>query len=239
MAEIDPTSFLSGANAEFIAELYSSFLDNPAAVDDSWRRFFGEVGDDRPGLETERAGPPWARPPLHGNGAAAQPAPLDAGTVRQAAADSIRALNLTRAYRVRGHLEADLDPLGLEQRGYQPELDYRSYGFSEADLDREIFINGLFGRERASLRDIIGILRLTYCGRIGVEYMHIQVPAERLWIQQKFEHRAAIAGGRPGLTNAARREVLRILTEAEAFERFLDRRAIPEPSALASKAPNR
>jgi 2-oxoglutarate dehydrogenase E1 component len=220
MAEIDRTSFLSGANAGFIADLYSRFLDDPAAVDDSWRRFFGEVGDDRRALEAERAGPPWARPQLRGNGAAAQPAPLDAGTVRQAAADSIRALNLIRAYRVRGHLEADLDPLGLEQRGHHAELDYRSYGFSEADLDREIFINGLFGRERASLREIVRVLRQTYCGRIGVEYMHIQVPDERQWIQQKFEHRAEGSG----LTKAARREVLRILTAAEAFERFLDRR---------------
>ena len=79
--------------------------------------------------------------------------------LRRAAADSIRALQLIRAYRVRGHLEADLDPLGLDKRGPYPELDYRSYGFTEADLDREIFINNLFGRERATLREIVAILR--------------------------------------------------------------------------------
>ena len=93
--------------------------------------------------------------------------------------DSIRALQLIRSYRVRGHLEADLDPLGLESAGHHPELDYRSYGFTEADLDREIFITNLLGRERATLREIIAILRETYCGRIGVEYMHIQDPAEQ------------------------------------------------------------
>ena len=112
--------------------------------------------------------------------------------------DSIRALQLIRAYRVRGHLEADLDPLGLEKRGPYPELDYRSYGFAEADLDREIFFNGLFDLERARLREIIAILRRTYCGKIGVEYMHIQVPAERAWIQEKFEKAAPppqISGG--------------------------------------------
>ena len=109
--------------------------------------------------------------------------------MRRATSDSIRALQLIRAYRVRGHLEADLDPLGLDKRGPYPELDYRSYGFSEADLDREIFLNGVFDRERASLREIIDILRQTYCGKIGVEYMHIQVPAERAWIQEKFERR--------------------------------------------------
>ena len=102
-------------------------------------------------------------------------------------ANSIRALQLIRSYRVRGHLEADLDPLGLDKRGHHPELDYRSYGFIEADLDRPIFINNLLGRERATLREIIAILRETYCGRIGVEYMHIQDPAEKAWIQEKFE----------------------------------------------------
>jgi 2-oxoglutarate dehydrogenase E1 component len=121
---------------------------------------------------------------------------------------------------VRGHLEADLDPLGLEKRGPYPELDYRSYGFSEADLDREIFIANLVGRERASLREIIAILRETYCGRIGVEYMHIQVPAERAWIQEKFEKRQS----RPVLSAGVKREILRTLTQAETFERFLDRR---------------
>ena len=136
------------------------------------------------------------------------------------ATNSIRALNLIRAYRVRGHLEADLDPLGIERRADHPELDYRTYGFSEADLDREIFINNLLGRERATLREIISLLREIYCGRIGVEYMHIQELAERQWIQQKFERRDA----RPSLTNAAKKEILRVLTVAETFERFLDRR---------------
>ncbi len=129
-------------------------------------------------------------------------------------------MQLIRAYRVRGHLEADLDPLGLEKRGPYPELDYRSYGFTESDLDREIFIANLFGRERASLREIIAILRETYCGRIGVEYMHIQAPAERAWIQEKFERRQSRSVPSAGV----KKEILRTLTQAETFERFLDRR---------------
>ena len=220
MVELDGATVLSGANAEFIAELYSRYLENPDAVDASWRAFFAEFGDDAQALRAERAGPPWARPlpPLNGDAA---PAPHAASpeAVQEAATASIRALQLIRAYRVRGHLEADLDPLGLEQRGHPPELDYRTYGFTEADLDREIFINNL-GRERATLREIIAMLRETYCGHIGVEYMHIQVLEERQWIQQKFERRDA----RPSLTNAAKKEILRVLTEAETFERFLDRR---------------
>jgi 2-oxoglutarate dehydrogenase E1 component len=206
MADLDGTTFLTGANAGFIAQLYARFLEDPDAVDASWREFFSEMGDDASAALVDFHRPTSRQP------AAPQLA-------EGAAIDSIRALNLIRAYRVRGHLEADLDPLGLAKRGPYPELDYRSYGFTEADLDREIFINNLLGRERALLREIIAILRATYCGRIGVEYMHIQVPAERVWIQEKFEKPS-----RPALAVSIRKEILQALTAAEIFERFLDRR---------------
>jgi 2-oxoglutarate dehydrogenase E1 component len=221
MAALDGTTFLTGANAGFIAELYTRFRRDPSAVDDSWRRFFADLDDDESAVLAELRGPSWVNPAprIITNGATA-PAEIDDDALRQSAIDSIRALNLIRAYRVRGHLEADLDPLGLEKRGPYPELDYRSYGFVEADLDREMFINNLLGRERATLRQIIAILRETYCGKIGVEYMHIQVPAERAWIQEKFEKRQS----RPALSPAVKKEILRKLTVAETFERFLDRR---------------
>jgi 2-oxoglutarate dehydrogenase E1 component len=220
MADLDGTTFLTGANAGFIAELYTRFLENPNSVDESWSRFFSDLGDDASAALTEMRGPIWSKsPPLTVADGTAPAAELNAEALRQVAIDSICALNLIRAYRVRGHLEADLDPLGLEKRGPYPELDYRSYGFTEADLDREIFINNLLGRERATLREIIAILRATYCGRIGVEYMHIQVPAERIWIQQKFEQRSRLA-----LAASVKKEILRTLTVAETFERFLDRR---------------
>jgi len=220
MADIDGT-FLTGANAGFIADLYTRFLETPDSVDESWRRFFSEIDDDGSTVLAELHGPFWGNraPRSATNGAGAVTA-IDAEQLRQATSDSIRALQLIRSYRVRGHLEAGLDPLGLDKRGHHPELDYRSYGFTERDLDRQIFINNLFGRERATLREIMAILRETYCGRIGVEYMHIQDPAEKAWIQEKFEKRQ----GRPGLSGAVKKEILRVLTTAETFERFLDRR---------------
>ena len=161
MADLDNTTFLTGANAGFIAELYTRFLEDPRSVDESWRRFFSEMHDDVATLLGEARGPSWAKrePQIIGNGPAAG---IDEEALQRATTDSIRALQLIRAYRVRGHLEADLDPLGLEARGPYPELDFRNYGFSESDLDREIFIANLFGRERASLREIIAILRETY-----------------------------------------------------------------------------
>src|SRR5260370_2296994 len=212
MGEIDHTTFLTGANAGFIAELYSRFLEDPRSVDESWRRFFSEMSDDVSAVLTEVRGPSWGKrePSIVGNGTAGA-READEAALRRATSASIRALQLIRAYRVRGHLEADLDPLGLEKRGPYPELDFRSYGFGDSDLDREIFIANLFGRERASLREIIAILRETYCGRIGVEYMHIQVPAERAWIRKKFEKRQS----RPVLSAGVKKEILRTLTQAE------------------------
>jgi 2-oxoglutarate dehydrogenase E1 component len=220
MADVDGTTFLTGANAGFIAQLFTRFLEDPASVDESWRRFFSEMNEDGTAVLAELQRPSWRKPePLDGNRAAG-PAIIDQDGLRRAAIDSIRALQLIRSYRVRGHLEADLDPLRLDKRGHHTELDYRSYGFTEADLDREIFINNLLGFERATLREIIAALRETYCGRIGVEYMHIQDPAERAWIQEKFEKRER----RQVLSAEEEKEVLRNLTAAETFERFLDRR---------------
>jgi 2-oxoglutarate dehydrogenase E1 component len=220
MPDVASPMFLTAANAGFIAELYARFLENPDAVDESWRSVFSDIGDDLPGILTEMRPPAWAKPKHLAIADGAAPAlRVDGEALRQAATDSIRALNLIRAYRVRGHLEADLDPLGLEKRGPYPELDYHSHGFGEADLDREIFINNLFGRERATLREIVAIVRATYCGRIGVEYMHIQVPDERAWIQERFEKQ-----GRLALAASVKKEILRTLTVAETFERFLDRR---------------
>ena len=231
MADMGGTTFLSGANAGFIAELYTRFLEDPQAVDESWRQFFSQMDDDLSAVLAESHGPSWGNPAprIITNGAVA-PAKMDIEELPHATSpwaegpqgtiDSIRALNLIRAYRVRGHLDADLDPLGLEKRGPYPELDSRSYGFAETDLDREIFINNLLGRERATLREIIATLRETYCGRIGVEYMHIQVPEERAWIQDKFEKRQS----RPVLSGSVKKEILQTLTAAETFERFLDRR---------------
>ena len=162
MAEIDGATFLSGINAEFIAGLHQRFLEDPGSVDASWQRFFAEIGDGEAAMPGELYGPSWTGPSWHGpppDGAATatvvQPSGQSgAAELPRVASDSIRALQLIRAYRVRGHLEADLDPLGLDRRRPHPDLDYRTYGFGEADLDREIFINNL-GRQRAALREIV------------------------------------------------------------------------------------
>jgi len=140
--------------------------------------------------------------------------------LRRAAIDSIRALQLIRSYRVRGHLEANLDPLGLMKVEPHPELDPATYGFTEADYDRPIFVANVPGLDRPTLREIIAHMRATYCGTIGVEFMHIQHPDEKAWIQARIETER----NRTEFTLEGKRAILQRLTVAEIFERFLDKR---------------
>src|ERR1700733_55286 len=140
MPPLDETTFLSGLNSGFIAELYARYIADPASVDASWRDFFSDLADPPDAVRRELDGPGWGRlkPHIIGNGVAAAPnghaGPL-AEDNTAAALDSIRAVALIRGYRVRGHLIADLDPLGLTRRDFHPDLDPATYGFTDADLD--------------------------------------------------------------------------------------------------------
>ena len=147
----------------------------------------------------------------------ASSAGVDAAAGRSATLDSVRALMLIRAYRVRGHLMANLDPLGIEGRDAHPELDPASYGFTEADLDRPIFIDGVLGLETPTMREIVDVVRRTYCGTIGYEFMHNQDGDEKSWVQMRVEG----DDFRPRFTNEGKRRILKQLIEAEEFEKFL------------------
>ncbi len=185
-----PTAWISS-----FAELFAALNDEARSVltdatGASWapRRF--EIGDPEPAK-------PAAKPGKARQARQAAPG-LSAEQVRAATLDSLRALMMIRVYRVRGHLEAQLDPLGLTVPKPHPELDPATYGFTEADLDRPIFIDNVLGRETATLREILAVLRQTYCGPIGVEYMHIQDPEQKAWLQTRIE-------GAPWLTELRRR----------------------------------
>ena len=221
--------FLHGGNAVFIAELYEQYLRDPGSVDESWKGFFAGLksnghADEAPGAAA------WGRmrPRVISNGHDAAPGPNGAAHAapaeggRQATLDSIRALMLIRAYRVRGHLYARLDPLGLHEPEHHPELDPATYGFGEDDWDRPIFIDGVLARERASMREIMAAVHDIYCSSIGVEFMHIQDPDQKAWIQKRIERPL----NRTEFTERGRRAILERLTEAEVFEHFLDRKYI-------------
>ncbi|QCI66120.1 2-oxoglutarate dehydrogenase E1 component [Phreatobacter stygius] len=244
------TSFLYGGNAAYIEDLYARYEANPASVDAEWQAFFKSLGDDAGDVAKNAEGPSWAKPnwPIAANGelisaldgnwaaiekvigdklkaraadtAAPKGAPVAETDIQQATRDSVRALMLIRAYRARGHLHANLDPLGLDPPKTHEELDPRSYGFTEADYDRKIFIDKVLGLEFASLREMVGILERTYCQTLGVEFMHITDPAQKAWIQERIEG----PDKEIAFTKEGKRAILQKLVEAEGFEKFLDLR---------------
>ncbi|MET0555574.1 MAG: multifunctional oxoglutarate decarboxylase/oxoglutarate dehydrogenase thiamine pyrophosphate-binding subunit/dihydrolipoyllysine-residue succinyltransferase subunit, partial [Vicinamibacteria bacterium] len=132
-----------------------------------------------------------------------------------------RVLQLIHNYRVRGHLVSDLDPLDSTRAPHR-DLDPQTYGLTLWDLDREFITNGLSGKDRASLREILEVLRDTYCGMIGVEYMYIADPERKEWLQERMEE----TRNRRQITPAERQRVLEKVVEAESFERFLHARYI-------------
>ena len=215
----------SGANAAFLGEQYARWAVNPASVDPSFADLFGAMDDDARAVLADVAGASWS--PNETPEAAVPDAMAPGATptneqIRAATIASLRALMLIRSYRVRGHLEARLDPLGLQIPHPHPELDPQSYGFTSADMDKPVFIDNVLGRETATLREITRILRDTYCGSIGVEFMHIQDPDQKSWVQRKVE-------GAPWLTAfdaVQKRAILRQLTEADAFDAFCQKRYV-------------
>ena len=238
----EQTSFLFGANAPFIEELYARFLADPSSVDAEWQTFFGALAEQKGDVLAEVRGASWApngtrvigaidpdavpaaanRNVKGGKEAAAAVAPAIAGKteaeIRAAAQDTARALMLIRAYRIRGHLEADLDPLGLVRQAPHRELDPATYGFTEADWDRPILIFGSLALgESATLRQIMERLRKTYCGKIGVEFMHISDPDQKAWIQERIEH----IENHTEFTVTGRKMILERVGEAEGLERYL------------------
>jgi len=223
-------SFLTGVNSEYIAHLYSSFLKNPGSVDPSWKEFFKGLNDREVGVLRELHGASWtpSENRRDQNGFAVEPANGNANThgaeslassadARSAALDSIRALQLIRAYRARGHLLSNLDPLGLKAIDYHPELDPAHYGFTDADKNKTIFINGVLGMEYATLDEIVTALKQTYCGTIGVEFLHMGDPDEKQWIQERIEG----PRNQTDFTVNGKRAILQRLTAAESFEKFL------------------
>ena len=235
--------FLSGANAIFLAEMHQRWRQNPNRVTSDWANFFARldgmntdanIGSDKPDLG-------WGRPPsqvigaevdaiqqnlaqnlAQGQTSAATSSSFSNADIRSATLDSIRAIMLIRAYRIRGHLMASLDPLGLGEAVYHPELDYTTYGFTEADLDRPIFINYVLGLEVATLREILSIVRDTYCSTIGVEFMHIQDPDQKAWIQERIEG----IRNHTDFTKRGKTTIYERLVSAENFEQYLHKKYV-------------
>ena len=240
------TSFLYGANASYIEDLYARFEKNPASVDAEWREFFSALKDDPDAVAKNAQGPSWEKAnwpipakgdlisALDGNWPEVEKAvgdklkakgqtkgaELSAADLQRATRDSVRALMMIRAYRMRGHLHANLDPLGLVPPKDHEELHPASYGFSPEDYERKIFIDHVLGLDFATIPEMLAILRRTYCDTIGFEFMHISDPAEKSWMQERIEGPDKTIA----FTREGKRAILTKLVESEGFERFCDLR---------------
>ncbi|MBE3636696.1 2-oxoglutarate dehydrogenase E1 component [Mangrovicoccus algicola] len=240
------SSFLQGQNAEYIEQLYAIYAADPSSVDAAWAEFFASLGDAGTDVTAEAKGPSWGRmdwPPTPNDdltqaldGQWASPAvemkaagdkikskaaekgvSVSDDAVKRAVLDSVRALMIIRAYRIRGHLVADLDPLNMRQVTPHPELDPKSYGFTDADMDRPIFIDNVLGLPLASMRQIMSIIKRTYCGTFALQYMHISDPEQAGWLKERIEG----FDKEITFTREGRRAILNKLVEAEGFEKFL------------------
>ncbi|WP_299888864.1 2-oxoglutarate dehydrogenase E1 component [uncultured Ruegeria sp.] len=238
------SSFMQGHNAEYLEQLYAQYAKDPGAVDAAWADFFRQMGDAKPDVEREAEGPSWARtdwPPMPTDDltsaltgewveidakaagdkikdkAVSKGVEVSEDQIKRAVLDSLRALMLIRAYRIRGHLAADLDPLGMRAASTHPELDPKTYGFAEADMDRPIFIDNVLGLQMASMRQIVEIVKRTYCGTFALQYMHISNPEEAAWLKERIEG----YGKEIAFTKEGRKAILNKMVEAEGFEKFL------------------
>ena len=238
---LSATSFLYGGNGAFVEDLYAQWAQSPGSVEPSWRAFFASFHDQADAVKKAAEKPSWTPtavapsrpdwlsaidglwPAVEAKLAvkAAERMPTaDSDAVRAATLDSLRAIMMIRAYRMRGHLAANLDPLGLAEKEDASELDPASYGFAESDYDRPIFLDYVLGLESSTIREILAILRRTYCGDVGVQYMHISSPNEKAWLQERIEGRDKEIV----FTPEGKIAILKKLIEAETFERFLAKR---------------
>lgn len=238
----DFTEIAGGVSPAFIDTLYARFRSDPASVEPGWRSFFE-------GLEGVASGPSWARPnwpskdtdaltaaldptqmelppaPAKGGKPAPAAAPAAAPSidaVRKAADASIRAMMLIRTYRVRGHLAANLDPLGLAQQGLPEDLRTEYHGFTDDQLDVPVYLGGAMGLETATIRELVDILRANYCGNVGLEYMHIADVEERRFLQERMEGRDKAIE----FTPEGKKAILSKVIATEGYEKFLGKKYV-------------
>jgi 2-oxoglutarate dehydrogenase E1 component len=243
------TSFLDGANAHYIEQLHARYQDDPSSVTEEWQAFFKALEDNPADVAKAAKGASWQKKnwpvPLNGElvsaldgdwptvekavtkklEAKAATAPAVAGQpaspeeIQRAARDSVRAIMMIRAYRMRGHLHANLDPLKIAAPVEDfNELSPANYGFQPDEYDRKIFIDNVLGLEYATVREMLEILERTYCSTLGFEFMHISDPEAKQWLQERIE------GPDKGVefTSEGKKAILSKLIEAEGFEQFID-----------------
>ncbi|WP_373100365.1 MULTISPECIES: 2-oxoglutarate dehydrogenase E1 component [Pasteurellaceae] len=207
------SSALGGANQSYVEQLYEDYLRDPDSVDESWQHIFNSLPKstalEQPHSPVRDYFKRLARDKSHNGATVIDP---------NVSARLVKVLQWINGHRNRGHLHADLDPLKLWQRMDAPTLDYKFYGFSDADLDEEFDIGGyVYDKDKISLRDLAHALKETYCSTIGLEFMHVNDLEARTWLQSKLENRL----NKPLFNKEEQLKFLQELTAADGLERYL------------------
>jgi 2-oxoglutarate dehydrogenase E1 component len=236
----EATSFLNGTNAAYVEQMYAAWQADPNSVDESWQAYFAQAGEQGLSPTQLGRGPAWKRdakpqipasdliaaltgqdpPATAAKPGKAKPAASAPAADAEAPKHSIHAVQMIRAYRMIGHLEADLDPLRITPRTPQPTLDPKLYKFEGATLDLPIYVDGILGFQTATPRQLLDKLRGIYCGHIGYEFMHINDAEQKTWLQRRIE------GDAVNFTPEGKKAILNKLIEAEGFEKFSSNRFV-------------
>ncbi len=227
--EYGKTSFLSKSNSSFIEEMYLRFIEKDPNLPESWKDYFESLGEDLTSVAKEIEGPTWQpnRKEININKekykkefdktADSLRADVNDQDSEQSKIYTIKAIALIRAYRIRGHLIANLDPLGMMERKYLHELHPADHGFKKEDYDKKIFLHSYLDKGYASINELISFLKRIYCSTIGAEYMHIADPIEKVWFRERMEHDE----NQLKFTDSGKKGILSKLIQAEGFEKFL------------------
>ena len=218
------TSFLAGNNSSFIEEFYLDYLSNPKSLPDGWKSFFDGLQDEQDLISKNLKGPSWSPKKIRkiieekviiNDSINSINENVEAS--EQSTKDSVRAIMLIRAFRIRGHLIANLDPLDIQKKNEHSELKPETYGFSKKDYNRKIFLDGVLGLQNSTLEEILSILKKNYCSNIGYEYMHMGDPDEKNWFRNRIEGKDKEII----FTSNGKKAILNKIIEAEGFEKYL------------------
>ena len=223
--EFKKTSFLNKSNSAFIEEMYIKYIEKDPNLPKSWREYFKDLNDDIESIIKEVEGPSWAQRKKVNldkitNELAGQNQNIS--TTQSSITQSIKAIALIRAYRIRGHLIANLDPLGMMERNYIHELHPEDHGFKKEDYSKKIFIGSYLNTTSASINEILQKLRKVYCSNIGVEYMHISDPVEKIWFRERMEKEE----NQINFTSNGKKAIFNKIVQAEGFEKFLAKKYV-------------
>ena len=218
-------TFLNKSNSGFIEEMYVKFIEGDPNLPESWRSYFESLNEDLEVISKEIQGPNWSPKKIkinRNNLNYKNNVPKENVNADKKVSDSIRAITLIRAYRTRGHLIANLDPLGLMKREYLHDLHPKDHGFTADDLNRKIFLDNYMDIGHATIKEITNNLKKIYCSTIGAEFMHITDPAEKVWFRERMEKKE----NQLNFTRNGKIAIMNKIIQAEGFEKFLAKKYV-------------